>query len=158
MGRFAALRPIIKWRAAKRPSALLYTMVGRSAAHFRYLVSIRYLANLPYNLQNVARFNMCFSLIHDFVQLGFNRAPNWLPSSMLLAKISWTMSVISSENFSYLAKIWDLHRVSSPNTGCLLNIGYGPRSGPPLYSKAEGRFTALHFIMGRRTAKRPISF
>ena len=40
----------------------------------------------------------------------------------------------------------------------LTNIGNGPQSGPPLYSKAEGRFAALHFIMGRRAAKRPISF
>ena len=40
------------------------------------------------------------------------------------------------------------NRVKSPNSGCLLNIGNGPQSGPPLYSKAEGRFAALHFIMG----------
>ena len=33
-------------------------------------------------------------------------------------------------------------RVNSPNTGCLLNIGNGPQSGPPLYSKAEGRKVA----------------
>ena len=49
-------------------------------------------------------------------------------------------------------------RVNSPNTGGLLNIGNGPQSGPPLYSKAEGRFAALNFIMGRSAAERPISF
>ena len=46
-----------------------------------------------------------------------------------------------------------IYRVNSPNTGCLSNIGNGPQSGPPLYGKAEGRFAALHFIMGRRAAK-----
>ena len=29
------------------------------------------------------------------------------------------------------------YRVNSPNTGCLLNIGNGQLSGPPLYSKVE---------------------
>ena len=57
-----------------------------------------------------------------------------------------------------LKQIYYRYRVNSPNTGCLPTIGNGPQSGPPLYSKAEGRFAALHFIIGRRAAKRPISF
>ena len=30
----------------------------------------------------------------------------------------------------------ELYRVNSPNFGCLINIGNGPHSGPPFYSKA----------------------
>ena len=48
-------------------------------------------------------------------------------------------------------------RVNSPNSGCLLNIGNGPQSGPPLYCKAKGREVAYQFIMGPKAAKRPIS-
>ena len=50
-----------------------------------------------------------------------------------------------------------LLRVSSPNYGCFLNIGNGPQSGPPLYSKAKGCEVAHQFIMGPKAAKRSVS-
>ena len=37
-------------------------------------------------------------------------------------------------------------RVNSPSSGCLQNIGNGPRNGPPLYSKARGRKAAHHCV------------
>ena len=46
-----------------------------------------------------------------------------------------------------------MSKVNSPNTGCLPNIGNGPQSGPPLYSKAEGRFAALSFYNGTKGRK-----
>ena len=58
---------------------------------------------------------------------------------------------------SFSVKYFKCCRVNSPNTGCLPNIGIRPQSGQQLYCKGEGRFAALHFIMGRRAAKRPIS-
>ena len=39
------------------------------------------------------------------------------------------------------------YRVKSPNSGCLLDIGNGSQSGPPLYKKAKGREAAHQFIM-----------
>ena len=44
-------------------------------------------------------------------------------------------------------------RVISPNSGCLLNIGNGPQSGQPLYSKPKGRDAAHQFITGPMAAK-----
>ena len=44
-----------------------------------------------------------------------------------------------------------------PNSGCLINIGNGPQSGPPLYSKAKGREAAHQIIMGPKAAKWPVS-
>ena len=43
--------------------------------------------------------------------------------------------------------------VNSPNSGCLIDIGNGPQSGPPLYSKAKGREVAHQFIMRPEAAK-----
>ena len=54
-------------------------------------------------------------------------------------------------------KFISLNRVFSPNSGCLLNIGNGPQSGPALYSKAKGREAAYQFIMGPKAAKWPIN-
>ena len=51
-----------------------------------------------------------------------------------------------------------VNRVNSPNSGCLLNIGNGPQSDPPLYSKAKGRKATHQFIMGPNATKRPNSF
>ena len=45
------------------------------------------------------------------------------------------------------------NKINSPNSGCLLNIGTGPESGPRLYSEAKGRKGAHQFIMGPRAAK-----
>ena len=47
--------------------------------------------------------------------------------------------------------------VNSPNSGCLLNIGNGPQSGPPLYSEAKVREGAPQFRIGPKAAKWPIS-
>ena len=46
-------------------------------------------------------------------------------------------------------------RVNSPNSGCLLNIGNGPQSGPPLYTKAKGCESAHQFIMGPKPQSSP---
>ena len=80
-------------------------------------------------------------------------------SQSLSCKNKWNFNT-EYYNYDYLRVFYlkdYIYRVNSPNTGCLPNIGNGPQSGPPLYSKAEGRFAALHFIMGRRAAKRPIN-
>ena len=44
-------------------------------------------------------------------------------------------------------------RTINSNSGCLLNIGNGPQSGPALYSKAKGREVAHQFIMVCNAAK-----
>ena len=46
-------------------------------------------------------------------------------------------------------------RVNSPNSGCLVDIGNGPQSGPALFSKAKGREAAHQFIMGPKAASGP---
>ena len=48
-----------------------------------------------------------------------------------------------------------LVRVNSPNSGCLLNIGNGPHSGPPMYSMAKAREAAHQFIMGPKAESGP---
>ena len=49
-------------------------------------------------------------------------------------------------------------KVNSPKPGCLLNIGNGPQSGPPLYSKAKAQEVAHQFIMGPKAALLPVNF
>ena len=44
-------------------------------------------------------------------------------------------------------------RANSPNSGCLLNIGNGPQSGPPLYSKPKGRKAVHLFVIRLKAAK-----
>ena len=44
-------------------------------------------------------------------------------------------------------------RVNSPNSGCLLNIGNGPQSGPPFYIEAKGREAANQCVLQPKAAK-----
>ena len=50
-------------------------------------------------------------------------------------------------------KLVVMYTVNTLNSGSELNIGYGPQSGPSLYSEAKGRDAAHQLIIGPKPAK-----
>ena len=69
--------------------------------------------------------------------------------------MSWKYEYFT--NFFHQIACKDMIKVNSPNSGCLLNIGNGPQSGPQFYSKAKGREAAHHCLVKPRAAKWPIN-
>ena len=78
----------------------------------------------------------CLTILNFCV---FGLAPNF----------SWLIVMIRR-----LTKSMISHRVNSPNSGCLPNIGYGPLSGSSIYNGTKGRKVAHQFVMRPKAAKR----
>ena len=53
---------------------------------------------------------------------------------------------IMNSNFVYLNVNYFMVRVNLPNSGCLLNIGNGPQSGPSVCNAPKGREVAHHCL------------